>query len=194
MTKIMSLGNKIITTSNGGMLLSNNQKLIETARFLATQARDSAPHYEHSQIGYNYRLSNVLAAIGRGQLKVLEQRIQKKREINQIYQDTIGDLQGISLQPELENTFSNKWLTTILIDEKETTVNKDKILSAFSKENIDSRPLWKPMHLQPVFSSAPAYTNGISEHLFKSGLCLPSGTNLSYSDLERICKIIQKFY
>jgi dTDP-4-amino-4,6-dideoxygalactose transaminase len=187
-------GNKIITTSNGGMLLSDNKHFIEKAKFLATQARDDAPHYEHSQIGYNYRLSNVLAAIGRGQLKVLEQRIQRKREINRYYKDKIGNLAGISFQPELEKTFSNKWLTAIIIDQKKFPANREEIYSAFNKENIDSRPLWKPMHLQPVFSGAPSYINGISEKLFAQGLCLPSGTNLTESQLDRICNVIRRFY
>ena len=187
-------GNKIITTSGGGMLISDDKEIINKARFLSTQARDDAPHYEHSHIGYNYRMSNVLAGIGRGQLKVLDKRVAQKRKIFDYYKSKLGNLPGIRFQPQPPDTFSNKWLTAITINKNLSGTDRERIRIAFEKDNIDSRPLWKPMHLQPVFKSAPNYTNGVSEKLFKDGLCLPSGTNISESDLERICNIISRFF
>jgi len=184
-------GNKIITTSGGGMLISENEELIKKAKFLSTQARDDAPHYEHSQIGYNYRMSNVLAGIGRGQLEVIEDRVQRKREIFEYYKNQLSGIPGILFQPEIENTKSNKWLTAITIDPEIAGTNREEVRLAFEEENIDSRPLWKPMHLQPIFKDAPSYLNGISEKLFCDGLCLPSGTNLNDDELEYICKIIK---
>jgi dTDP-4-amino-4,6-dideoxygalactose transaminase len=186
-------GNKIITTSGGGMLVSNDEEVIKKARFLSTQARDDAPHYEHSQIGHNYRMSNVLAGIGRGQLKVLDLRVKQKRKINNFYKNIFKDIDGIEFQPELPNSKSNKWLTTITINKNKTGFDREKLREEFTKNNIESRPLWKPMHLQPVFRSAPKYVNGVSEKLFKNGLCLPSGTNLSEEDLERIEYVIRSF-
>ena len=185
-------GNKIITTSGGGMLLSKDRILIERARFLATQARDEAAHYEHSQIGYNYRLSNLLAALGRGQLRVLEDRVRRKREIFDFYQKRLGAIEGITFQPELPESLSNRWLTAIIIDPRKTGCTREDIRLTLEEENIESRPLWKPMHLQPVYRTAPAYVNGISERLFEHGLCLPSGTALTDDDLDRICRIIEK--
>ncbi len=185
-------GNKIITTSGGGMLLSKDRILIERARFLATQARDEAAHYEHSQIGYNYRLSNLLAALGRGQLRVLEDRVRRKREIFDFYQKRLGEIEGITFQPELPESRSNRWLTAIIIDPRKTGCTREDIRLTLEAENIESRPLWKPMHLQPVYRTAPAYVNGISERLFEHGLCLPSGTALTDDDLDRICRIIEK--
>jgi dTDP-4-amino-4,6-dideoxygalactose transaminase len=187
-------GNKIITTSGGGMLISKNPDIIQKAKFLSTQARDDAPHYEHSHIGYNYRMSNVLAGIGRGQLKVIEERVKAKRNICEYYKQEIGNLPGIEFQPELNNSKSNKWLTSITIDPKKSNTDREKIRKNLQIENIDSRPLWKPMHLQPIFKGVPSYVNGISEKLFKNGLCLPSGTNLSQKDLERICRIIKNVF
>jgi dTDP-4-amino-4,6-dideoxygalactose transaminase len=184
-------GNKIITTSGGGMLVSDTKQIIKKTKFLSTQARDEAPHYEHSQIGYNYRMSNISAGIGRGQLKVIENRVNTKRKIFDYYKQHIGKLPGIEFQLELVNTKSNKWLTAITIDPDLSGTDREKIRLAFEKENIDSRPLWKPMHMQPVFKDAPAYTNGLSEKLFKNGLCLPSGTNLTEDELGLICKIIK---
>ncbi|NOX89199.1 MAG: pyridoxal phosphate-dependent aminotransferase, partial [Calditrichaeota bacterium] len=183
---------KIITTSGGGMLLSDEKDLIDRARFLATQARDDAPHYEHSEIGFNYRMSNILAAIGRGQLKVLNERIRRKRQIHEYYLSRLGQIPGICFQPELPETFSNRWLTAITVDPEITGVDREAIRTELEKHQIESRPLWKPMHLQPVYQSAPAYVNGVSEKLFRFGLCLPSGTALSNSDLDRICSIIEK--
>lgn len=180
-------GNKIITTSGGGALLSNNSDYAKTARFLSTQARDSAPHYQHSQIGYNYRMSNVVAGIGRGQLEVIEERVLQRRMINLFYRDVLKNVEGISFHTELDNMVSNYWLTSVLIDPKKTNgITRDDIRLHLENDNIESRPLWKPMHLQPVFSGAPVYTNGFSEHAFELGLCLPSGSNLSEQDKDRI--------
>ncbi len=185
-------GNKIITTSGGGMLVGHDEKAIARARFLATQARDDAPHYEHSQIGFNYRLSNLLAAVGRGQLRVLDKRVQRKREIFAYYRQRLGKIAGIAFQPELAGSFTNRWLTAITINPKVTGVTREDIRLALEAENIESRPLWKPMHLQPVYGEARAYVNGVAEALFKDGLCLPSGTAMTDNDLDRICTIIEK--
>ncbi len=180
-------GNKIITTSGGGALISNNHEFIKTARFLSTQARDKAPHYQHSQIGYNYRMSNIVAGIGRGQLEILDKRVEQRRSINHFYRDLLKDRVGIIFHTESLNSISNYWLTAILINTKVTQgVSREDIRLGLEKENIESRPLWKPMHLQPVFKDAPAYTNGFSEHAFDHGLCLPSGSNLDEEDKHRI--------
>jgi dTDP-4-amino-4,6-dideoxygalactose transaminase len=180
-------GNKIITTSGGGALVSTSEQAIQQAKFLATQARDPAPHYEHSQIGYNYRLSNVCAGIGLGQLKVLDQRIAQRRQVFQYYFEQLKDIHGISFLQEINGSFSNRWLTTVLIDPKRTGgTDRETIRLALERSNIESRPLWKPMHLQPVFKSFPSYVNGTSEGLFKTGLCLPSGSNLSTAELDRV--------
>jgi len=184
-------GNKIITTSGGGMLISTEEH-VRQARFYSTQARDEAPHYEHSRIGYNYRLSNVLAGIGRGQLEVLDERVRQKRAIFEFYQRALGDLPGFHFQPELPGTQSNRWLTALTIDPEQAGTDRETIRRALVAENIDSRPLWKPMHIQPVFRDARSYTNEVSEKLFKNGLCLPSGTNLGRDDLERISDIIRR--
>jgi pyridoxal phosphate-dependent aminotransferase EpsN len=179
-------GNKIVTTSGGGMFVSCDKKIAETARFYATQARDLAPHYEHSNIGYNYRLSNVLAAIGRGQLRALNARVIKKRTIFESYQTGLSNIPGIGLMPEAAFGKSNRWLTCITIDPLITGTSTEAIRQALEANNIESRPLWKPMHLQPVFKNCPAYVNGVSEKLFKNGLCLPSGTALTEEDQEMI--------
>lgn len=181
-------GNKIITTSGGGALVSKHENFIKKARFLATQARDDAPHYQHSQIGYNYRMSNIIAGVGRGQMEVLEQRIEKRRSINHLYRKNLADIKGLSFLKEPdEKYFSNFWLTTILIDPKTTGgVTREDLRLALRDENIDSRPLWKPMHLQPVFENYPKYINGVSEDLFEKGLCLPSGSNLTDDDLSHV--------
>lgn len=186
-------GNKIITTSGGGALVSDDPDLIQKARFLATQARDPAPHYQHSYIGYNYRMSNICAGIGRGQMEVLPDRIKKRREINRFYRSILKDVEGITFQSEPDDRFfSNFWLTTILIDKEKTGFDREDLRLAFEADNIESRPLWKPMHLQPVFKDAPAYVNGVSEHLFNTGLCLPSGSSLSREDIHRITDMIFK--
>jgi len=177
-------GNKIITTSGGGALVSKNKEHIQKARFLATQARDNAPHYQHSQIGYNYRLSNVCAGIGRGQLKVLDDRVKKRREIFEYYQKNLQNSSNFQFLPEPEGAYSNRWLTTVLL--KSPGITPEKMRLALEKENIETRALWKPMHLQPVFKDAPYYGNRLSEKLFNEGLCLPSGTALDYVNLGRI--------
>lgn len=184
-------GNKIITTSGGGALIATDDALLKKARFLATQARDPAPHYEHSQIGYNYRLSNVCAAIGRGQLKVLDERVKRRREIFDAYRKGLAGLSSISFQPELHESKSNRWLTTIIIEGAQAEMPaREKVSLALETENIESRPLWKPMHLQPVYQDAPAYKNGVSENLFRYGLCLPSGSSLAAEQQDRIVEII----
>ena len=185
-------GNKIITTSGGGALLSNNKEHIDRSRFLATQARDNAPHYQHSHIGYNYRLSNVCAAIGRGQLTVLNERIKQRRNNFNFYKEAFSDIEGIEFQPEINGSFSNRWLSAITVNSKLTGITREEIRLTLDAENIESRPLWKPMHLQPVFNEAPAYINGTSAMLFENGLCLPSGSNLQNEDLERVARIINK--
>jgi dTDP-4-amino-4,6-dideoxygalactose transaminase len=186
-------GNKIITTSGGGALVSRNEDFVKKARFLSTQARDKAPHYQHSQIGYNYRMSNVLAGIGRGQLEVLNERVLQRRANYEFYKKNLSAYPGITLLSESEKSFSNKWLTTILVDpDMMNGISNNEIMSAMAEENIETRPLWKPMHLQPVFSKYPSYTNGVSEKLFNSGLCLPSGSNLTEADKERIFGSLSK--
>jgi dTDP-4-amino-4,6-dideoxygalactose transaminase len=183
-------GNKIITTSGGGMLISS-KKNIKEARFLSTQAQDDAPHYEHSKIGYNYRMSNIAAGIGRGQIKKLDQRVAQKRKIFNYYKKEFEQLPGIQFQPEMPDTQSNRWLTTLTIDRKLSKTDREKIRKSFVAENIDTRPLWKPMHMQPVFKDAVKYENGVSEKLFNDGLCLPSGTAMSMNDLNRVVKIFK---
>jgi len=186
-------GNKIITTSGGGALISNEKGLIEKARFLATQARDSAPHYQHSQIGYNYRMSNVLAGIGRGQLEAIEQKVSRRRAINSWYQEILSDTQGILFHTNpTDEYFSNNWLTCILIDHEITGIDKENLRLALEAANIEARPLWKPMHMQPIFQAFPSFTNGTSEKLFANGLCLPSGSNLTDFDLERISEVLKR--
>lgn len=188
-------GNKIITTSGGGALISNNASYISTARFLATQARDPAPHYQHSHIGYNYRMSNVCAAIGRGQLEVLPKRVEQRRANYDFYRTALENLPGIDFLKEPEGCFSNRWLTAITVTpELAGGVTREIIRLALEKENIESRPLWKPMHLQPVFEQAPFYGDGTAEKLFEQGLCLPSGSNLSQENLESVATIIKSFF
>jgi len=187
-------GNKIITTSGGGALISDDEEAIQKARFLATQARDNAPHYQHSHIGYNYRMSNILAGIGRGQMMVVDNRVEQRRANHLFYKNIFKNADGITLLEEpSQDYFSNFWLTTILIDDKKTGFTNTDLRLAFEKENIETRPLWKPMHLQPVFKSYPAYLNGVSESLFKKGLCLPSGSNLTNEEKNRIRKTISIF-
>ena len=188
-------GNKIITTSGGGALISDNENYISKARFLATQARDAAPHYQHSHIGYNYRMSNVCAAIGLGQLEVLQQRVEQRRANYSFYFDALKEVPGISFLPEPAGSFSNRWLTTITVNQQQSGgITREDIRLALEKENIESRPLWKPMHLQPVFQQYPFYGDGTSEKLFDQGLCLPSGSNLVRADLERVASIIKSLF
>ncbi|HPI12496.1 MAG TPA: aminotransferase class I/II-fold pyridoxal phosphate-dependent enzyme [Catalimonadaceae bacterium] len=188
-------GNKIITTSGGGALVSKNAEWIAKARFLATQARDPAPHYQHSHIGYNYRLSNVLAGIGRGQMEVLPDRIVNRRANFSYYHKALSDLPGIEFHKEPDHFFSNRWLTCLTVDPNRSNgITREDIRLALEKENIESRPLWKPMHLQPVFSEYPCWVNGVSEKLFEHGLCLPSGSNLSAADLQRVVFVIRSLW
>jgi dTDP-4-amino-4,6-dideoxygalactose transaminase len=192
-------GNKIITTSGGGALVSSDPALIVDAKYLATQARDPAPHYQHSQIGYNYRMSNVLAGIGRGQLLVLNDRIAARRRNYERYFHYFSswNLKGFDIQFQLEpeGYFSNRWLSCILVEpQKNKGLTVESIRLALEAENIECRPLWKPMHLQPVFSQMPFYGAGISEKLFDIGLCLPSGSNLSEEDFSRIFGCLDKLF
>ena len=186
-------GNKIITTSGGGALVSENEGYIKNTRFLSTQARDVAPHYQHSKIGYNYRMSNIVAGIGRGQLEVLNLRVQQRRANNQFYRNLLGSLEGITFLTESNGTFSNYWLTAMLIDPK-IGISREDVRLGLEADNIESRPLWKPMHLQPVFSGAPAYTSGFSEKAFEQGLCLPSGSNLTDEEKERIASQLKRIF
>ena len=181
-------GNKIITTSGGGMLVSNNEERIAKVRFWATQARDPARHYQHSELGYNYRMSNVVAGIGRGQLKVLDQRIAKKRYIFEFYKRELGDLDGIELMPINEWNEPNYWLSCILLGGK---IRPLDVILELEKENIESRPLWKPMHMQPFYQGFDFVGSGISQQLFENGVCLPSDTKMSDEELERVVKTIR---
>ena len=184
-------GNKIITTSGGGALLTDDETLARKALYLATQAREPFPHYQHSEVGYNYRMSNISAGIGRGQLEMLAERIEQKRQIFGFYQQAFAGMPEISFQPEPAGYFSNRWLTAILIDPQSGTT-PEKIRLALAAENIESRPLWKPLHLQPVFESFPFYTKDrVADALFAQGLCLPSGTQLTDSQLNRIVKVVK---
>ncbi len=184
-------GNKIITTSGGGMLVSDDAELITHARKLATQSRDPAPHYQHSEIGYNYRLSNVLAGIGRGQLQVLEDRVQARRRNFAYYQQTIGDLPGIAFMPEAPWGRHTRWLSVITVDPVEFGSDRERLRLALEAENIEARPVWKPMHLQPVFSGCETVGGGVAAEFFARGLCLPSGSNLGEADLERVAEAVR---
>lgn len=187
-------GNKIITTSGGGALVCKTQRVKEKTIFLATQARDNAPHYQHSEIGYNYRMSNICAGIGRGQMEVLEQHITLRRKMNQFYKDLFQDVDGIRVFTEPNSDyFSNHWLTAITIDENKVGKTAEQFRLALDSENIESRPLWKPMHLQPVFENCPYYGKNVAERLFHSGLCLPSGSNLSENEKDRIRQAVLYF-
>ena len=189
-------GNKIITTSGGGALISDDQELIEKSRFLATQARDNAPHYQHSHVGYNYRMSNIVAGIGRGQMEVLDERVAQRRANFEFYKELFVNIDGVSLLEEPnEDYFSNYWLTSILIDPERTNgITREDFRLKLEKDNIECRPLWKPMHMQPVFADCPYYGNGTSEELFEKGLCLPSGSNMTDEERERIKAAILKLF
>ncbi|MFD6509864.1 MULTISPECIES: aminotransferase class I/II-fold pyridoxal phosphate-dependent enzyme [unclassified Bacillus (in: firmicutes)] len=187
-------GNKIITTSGGGMLVSDDVEALEKARFLATQAREPAPHYQHSQIGYNYRMSNILAGVGRGQLEVLEDRVRARRRIFNRYYEELSHIPGFYFMPELENTHSNRWLTTMMIDEKASGISIEKLLTTLAEENIEARPTWKPLHMQPLFKESKYYShqkdNDVSKRLFEQGVCLPSGSNMMDEDHRRVIQAI----
>ncbi len=184
-------GNKIITTSGGGAMVSKNKGFVDKATFLATQARDPAPHYQHSHVGYNYRMSNICAGIGRGQMEVLSERIQQRRANYFFYEKEFNNLPGISFLSEPKGFYSNRWLTTIFVDSKKTGgITREDIRLELEKENIESRPLWKPMHMQPVFEKYPYYGGDIAESLFNNGLCLPSGSNLTAENLRSVADIL----
>ena len=185
-------GNKIITTSGGGMLVSDDAELIQQARFLATQARDPAPHFQHSHIGFNYRLSNVLAAIGRGQLQVLAERIAARKDNFEAYQKALSCIPGLDFMPISEKGQPNYWLSCLTVDPEFSGVTREDIRLTLEKYNIEARPLWKPMHLQPVFRDCRARGGAVSERIFEQGLCLPSGSNLSEDDRQRVISIIQE--
>ena len=181
-------GNKILTTSGGGMLVSNNQAWIDKALFFATQAKEDMPWYEHKEYGYNYRMSNVLAAIGVAQMEVLEERVARRRAIFHTYQEALGIYEEIAFMPEIEGSRGNRWLTTMTF----TKTDPMKVMDALSAHNIESRPLWKPMHLQPLFADASAVVDGTSQNLFETGLCLPSSSSMSDEDVDRVVDIIKK--
>jgi dTDP-4-amino-4,6-dideoxygalactose transaminase len=183
-------GNKVITTSGGGMLVSRDEGLIEHARKLSTQAREPAPHYQHTELGYNYRLSNLLAAVGRAQLEVLSERVAARRRINARYRALLGDVPGITFMPEAPYGRPNCWLTCILVDPDEAGTDRETIRLALEAEDIEARPLWKPMHLQPFFADAPMVGGDISAGLFDRGLCLPSGSALTDEDQARVVEIV----
>src|SRR5699024_10549617 len=176
-------GNKIITTSGGGMLVSNNEERIEKARFWATQSRDKARHYQHSELGYNYRMSNVSAGIGRGQLRVLDERVGQKQYIYNFYKEALKDIEGISFMPENDWDVSNRWLSVITLN---GSLKPIEVIEALEKENIEARPVWKPMHLQPYFEKFDYVGGNVAERLFETGVCLPSDTKLDNEDLLRV--------
>jgi dTDP-4-amino-4,6-dideoxygalactose transaminase len=182
-------GNKIITTSGGGMLVSDDEDLIKQARFLATQARDPAPHYQHSQIGFNYRMSNILAGVGRGQLQVLGQRVEARRAVYDAYRAGLSDIPGVEFQPEPEWSYSNRWLSALTIDPEVAGVSASEVIRRLADEMIECRPVWKPMHLQPVFSHCRHFAHGnepVSDRIFDQGLCMPSGSNMTREEIDRI--------
>ena len=187
-------GNKIITTSGGGMLVSDDQDLIDKARFLATQARDPQPHYEHTEIGFNYRLSNISAGIGRGQLLVLKERVAARRKNFEIYREALADLPGIQFMPEPNYGVSTRWLSCLTFDPQIAGIDREQVRLQLLAKQIETRPVWKPMHLQPVFADCECINNGVAEDLFQKGLCLPSGSNLSEADLARVIIEIKKVY
>jgi dTDP-4-amino-4,6-dideoxygalactose transaminase len=189
-------GNKIITTSGGGALVSTNKNYTDQARFLATQARDQAPHYQHSQIGYNYRMSNIVAGIGRGQMEVIDKRVEQRRANNQKYREFFYGVAGITFQSEPDNDFfSNYWLTAILINSQLTGgINREMVRLQLEDENIESRPLWKPMHLQPIYEGTKFFGKGVCEKLFNEGLCLPSGSNLTVEEFDRIFSVLSRIF
>jgi dTDP-4-amino-4,6-dideoxygalactose transaminase len=184
-------GNKIITTGGGGMLMSAKKEFTDSARFLATQARDPAPHYQHSHVGYNYRLSNLLAAVGRGQLRVLEQRVSERRANNAFYRSALRELPGISFQPEAPWGRSTFWLTCLQVDKDAFGKSPDEVRLALASKDIEARPVWKPMHLQPVFSDCASFGGAVSAELFEKGLCLPSGSSLTPAELEEVASVVK---
>lgn len=188
-------GNKIITTSGGGMLLSDDEEAIHRARFLATQARDKALHYQHSVAGYNYRLSNVLAGIGRGQMEILDERVERRREIFDIYNEELKDIPGIEMMPELKETKSNRWLTALTLNSEKTNVTPVELIEYLAEQNIESRPVWKPLHLQPVFEDCKYYQHDgdVAKDLFDRGLCIPSASSMTNEDVKFVASHIKQF-
>ncbi|RFC50374.1 MAG: pyridoxal phosphate-dependent aminotransferase EpsN [Verrucomicrobia bacterium] len=184
-------GNKIMTTSGGGMLVSADTALIDRAHKLATQARDAAPHYEHSELGYNYRLSNVLAGIGRGQLSSLPQRIDRRRQIFDHYRSALGDLPGVGFMPELPEGRCTRWLTCLTVDPAAAGINRDDVLAALAADNIEARPLWKPLHQQPLYRGSACFGGEVADRLFAQGLCLPSGSAMTDDDLQRVADVVR---
>lgn len=185
-------GNKIITTSGGGLLASDNEEMIARARWLSQQAKEPEPYYEHKEIGYNYRMSNVVAAVGRGQAEVIPDRVKRKREIFDYYEQELGSCPGISFMPEADYGHCNRWLTVILVDKDEFGAGPDEIRIALEEENIESRPVWKPMHRQPVFKDNTVFGGKVSDDLFERGLCLPSGTAMTAEEMKRIVDLIKR--
>lgn len=187
-------GNKIITTSGGGMLVSKDTVALERARFLATQARDQAKHYQHSTVGYNYRMSNILAGVGRAQLEVLDERVEARRAVFTRYEEALLGIAGVSFMPELEGTYSNRWLTALLLDPEKVRVTPAELMAALEADNIEARPVWKPLHLQPLFEECAFYAHGagdvVSERLFETGVCLPSGSNMTLEEQARVIECI----
>ena len=183
-------GNKIITTSGGGMLLSDNRALIKQARFLATQARDDAPHYQHSSIGFNYRMSNLLAAVGRGQLRSLSERVAARRNVFSRYEDALKGVEGVAFMPEATYGRSNRWLTCLTVDRSKFGADREAIRLALERADIEARPVWKPMHLQPIFFGCSVVGGRVSEALFEDGLCLPSGSSLAQRDQDRVIEVV----
>lgn len=188
-------GNKIITTSGGGALLSNNQVYAERARYFANQTREPKLHYEHNEVGYNYRMSNVIAGIGRGQMEVLDERIELRRSNFIYYLQRLSSLPGVSFCHEIDGSVSNRWLSTILIDEASADgIRSSDIIELLNEKNIETRPVWMPMHMQPVYANEKAYINGVSQHLFENGICLPSGSILKLNELKRITRLIESVF
>jgi dTDP-4-amino-4,6-dideoxygalactose transaminase len=185
-------GNKIITTSGGGMLASADRAIIDRARHLATQAREPVAHYEHTEIGYNYRLSNISAAIGLGQLEVLEERVRQRRSIHELYRAALGDIPSLSFMPEPAGTLSNRWLTVIQLDPARGGPRPEAVRLALEAENIEARPVWKPMHRQPVFKDARAFGGAVADRLFDNGLCLPSGSQMTDDDVHRVAAVVRR--
>ncbi len=184
-------GNKIITTSGGGMVVSDDKNLIEKVKFWATQARDPEIYYQHSELGFNYRMSNILAAIGRGQLQVLEERVEKKREIFNRYSEALGNLPGIKFMPEPNYGRATRWLTCLTIDPEVSGVDRNFVMTELEKHNIESRPTWKPMHMQPLYQDCKIVGGPVSEGLFVNGLCLPSGTGMTDKELELVVRVVR---
>jgi dTDP-4-amino-4,6-dideoxygalactose transaminase len=187
-------GNKIITTSGGGMLVSDNPELIEHAAKLSTQAREPAPHFQHTELGYNYRLSNVLAGIGRGQLRSLASKVERRRQIFDFYQAALEDFPGVRFMPEPAGMRSNRWLTCLTIDPQASAVRPADLMAALADDNIEARPLWKPLHLQPLFRGVDSYGGAVSERLFERGVSLPSGSAMTDGDLQRVVEIIRRLF